>query len=342
MKSGTGYGIVVVLAVGFSAGVVRAETRAVVKTHDFGDSRGTLSIAIDGKTAVSFQYQGTGEIVDVGKLSIPAGTRAVQISGRITRTRGGRSLTSQGTDTIPIADVTPLLQTLRTEGPWPRRLTAFLQQKSQFEEKLHDMAPDLQWEMRQGATARREAIDAAVRRLGYALPAEHVQILEQFGAWQLGDSFATPAAQLQNAWDQILTLWEFPKTALTGIPGESQSLLRSSVILYTLVGDGYGAILYQPPAPGSRDANGTFYHLEEENLVEIVPLKTPEGRPLTYSEVLISWIVAEGVARYGSTGEVVLVDQGAKVPAEYTLRVNPDGAGVHFSLDWERRFGQSQ
>lgn len=339
--SGPQCGIVVALAIGIAAGGAWAETRAVVKTHDVGDSRGTLSIAIDGKAAVSFQYQGTGEIVEAGKFSIPAGARAVQISGRITRTRGGRSLTSQGTDTIPIVDVSPLLQTLRTESPWPRRLTAFLQQKSLFEEKLQDVAPDLQWEMRQGATARREAIELAVRRLGYALPAEHVQILEQFGAWRLGDSFATPAEQLQNAWDQVLTLWEFPRTALTGLPNESQALLRSSVILYTLAGDGYGAILYQPPAPGSPAANGTFYHVEEENLVDIVPLKTPEGRPLTYSEVLISWIAAEGVSRYGSTGEVVLVDPGAKVPAEYTLRVNPDGAAVHFSLDWERRFGQS-
>jgi hypothetical protein len=84
------------------------------------------------------------------------------------------------------------------------------------------------------------------------LPAEHAQVLEQFGAWRLNDSFTTPVEKLQNALEQIVSLWEFPRASIQSVPNESKALLRSSVILYTLVGDGYRAVLYQPPARSTR------------------------------------------------------------------------------------------
>lgn len=118
----------------------------------------------------TFQYRGTGEEVDAGQFEFPVTAKKIQIGGNISRTRGGRTLSSCGSATLSIVDLTPLVQTLRSQETWPQRLTLFLKQKADFDERLPEWAPDAQFEMSSGERANKAAIDLAVRRLGYALP----------------------------------------------------------------------------------------------------------------------------------------------------------------------------
>lgn len=332
--------LMVILTLVFHTGIAMAQSKASVRVHDDAEHRGSVTIAMDGKEVLAFQYRGTGEEVDAGQFEFPVTAKKIQISGNISRTRGGRTLSSRGSATLSIVDLTPLVQTLRSQETWPQRLTLFLKQKADFDERLLEWAPDAQFEMSPGERANKAAIDSAVRRLGYALPAEHAQVLEQFGAWRLNDSFTTPVDKLQNALEQIVSLWEFPRESIESLPDESKALLRSSVILHTLVGDGYRAILYQPPAAGEKKAQGTFHISDEDSLGAIRALKTPDGNAMTYSQVITSVIAVEGLSCYGSTGEAVLVDRSGEFPPAYRLQVIPDGTSLRFALYWKPQLGR--
>lgn len=332
--------LTVALTVVFHTGSAMAESKALVRTRDDAEYRGNVTVAIDGKEVLSVQYRGSGKEVDVGKIEFPVGAKKVHFNGDITRTNGRRSLKSRGSATLPIADLTPLVQTLRTDETWPKRLTQFLKQKAAVEEQLLEWAPDVRFDMSPGERADKATLASAARRLGYALPAEHVQVLEQFGAWRLNDSFTTPAEKLQNALEQMVSLWEFPQSAVQSLPDASRALLRSSVILYTLVGDGYRAILYQPPTADAKESQGMYYFSNDDSLADIRAFKTPEGKAMTYSQVMISMITSEGLSGYGSTGEVVLVVRGSEFPPVYSLQVGPDGTSLRFGLYWEPLLGR--
>ncbi len=106
--------LMVIVTLVFHTGIVMAQSNALVRVHDDAEHRGSVTIAIEGKDVLAFQYRGTGEEVDACEFEFPFNAKKIQINGHISRTRGGRTLMSRGSATLPIVDLTPLVQTLRS------------------------------------------------------------------------------------------------------------------------------------------------------------------------------------------------------------------------------------
>lgn len=339
MKVTTGALVLLTSILVFNTRFAVADARALIRIFDDPDYEGEVTISIDGRRALAFVYQGGGREVDAGTLTIPTGAKELQFAGRITREHPRRGkFKSASSVTVPVLDLTPLTRTLRTSAPWPQRLTQFMKQMEAFEEKNAERIGYAQLGMDPGERASKAAIQTATKRLGYALPAEHVQVLEQFGAFQLGDSFTTPATGLQNALEQIVKLWESPRSSVENLPAKTKQLLESSVILFTTVGDGYGAVLFRPPTENTNAGQGTFYITQQDSLVDIRPLKNRNGSYKDYAQTLMWFLATEGLSAYTSAAEAVGVDHSAAAEQVYTLGVNPDGTNLRFSMypEWDR------
>ncbi len=104
------------------------------------------------------------------------------------------------------------------------------------------------------------------------------------------------------------------------------------------MGDGYGAVLYRPPAADAAADAGTFHYTHQDDLTEIQTLKNRDGSSKNYSQTLLWFLATEGLSYYTSSGDVVGVDHSGKTPQIYELNVEPERTKLRFSLylEWSQ------
>jgi len=136
----------------------------------------------------------------------------------------------------------------------------------------------------------------------------------------------------------MLKVWETPAAALHALPEPTKKFLRSSVILFTIVGDGYGGIVYRPAEAGKTDSVPEYYEIQQDSITKPRLLKNHDGTRKSYSQAMLWLLAQEVLVRVESLRlNVCLVDQGAAGPLVYRITHETEGQNqaVRMTLDWE-------
>lgn len=114
-----------------------------------------------------------------------------------------------------------------------------------------------------GKPVPKSALDAAEKRLGFALPAGYRELLSRVGPVALGDHSVPSPENLENAERTILQRWSYGENGTPAwLTPAVHDRLQRSVILFFEEGDGVGAQLFLAPPNGTcGNSYGTvFFH----------------------------------------------------------------------------------
>ncbi len=319
---------------------VEGRNMCLVTTFDDADYQGEVRISANDQLLSTVNYRGSNADVELKDFAIPADARQMNFAGTLQYRHYRRGIQRATIDyKLQIVDLTPLTRPLReTKQTWSERMRRLAKCQSAFEDDHPDIMEEITVEFPHGDTVSQQEIATAEKRLGYKLPAEHCEMLCNFGVWQSDDSFMITPAQMNNSYDQMIQLWETPQSAMEMLPAKIKELLRNSVILYTEVGDGYSAWLYQPSPQDSVDG-ASYYWISQDEIVRPTILANRDGSKKNYSQSML-WLVANQVlSRYvASSIEVVFVDHHPGARLAYRMRPDADDQGLKFELDveWEK------
>ena len=171
--------------------------------------------------------------------------------------------------------------------------------------------------------------------MGFDLPAEHMNLLLETGQFYIdyADHFYQPRSYvnipegLNNA-DGSSGNWDHVKEVIKELPSDVVTVLESSAILYTEIGDGLSGLFYQPEGPPSCNKKEVYYWIHDHDLVSPLLLKNRDGSCKTYTEAII-WLLAQqflyinaeenGYLYYDEDTNIVLVDSSS--PSGSKLRL---------------------
>ncbi|MFM9966449.1 MAG: hypothetical protein ACKV2Q_35175 [Planctomycetaceae bacterium] len=304
---------------------------------DQTDYRGRLSLKV-GSQEVGVSLKGIGKDVRVGSLVWPESASSASVSGELNFTHYKRGpQVACGSHELPLIDLAPLTKPLRDNSlPMAERLKQFITAQQAFEAK-HKALFDGESRVLEIPDEKSPHADivAAEKRLGFVLPNEHVRLLEDFGPFLVDDSAMLPAKSLKNAFDQMLHDWETPRAKLDELPAKTQALLKTTVLLYTEVGDGYGGWLYQPPQTASD--RPSFWWIHQDDIIRPRRLTNQDGSLKNYSQALLWLLTQQVLERYEDTPEeCVFVDRSS--PGKLKYRLIPDDKPAlrgELWLDWK-------
>lgn len=200
------------------------------------------------------------------RLDLPDGTEVLTLRGRLVKSSSAlfgrkKTQTIEGHVDFRVRDASPLLDALRdTTRPVAERWRRTLEAEKAFTEAM-----DLFSVLDVGERATAAEVDAAEKRLGFALPATYRDLVTGLGPLQVGDSYVPGPDHLQTAAETVLEDWSYGEE---GIPSwmspRALERFRRAVILFVDVGDGVGGAFFLAPtnaACGDRFAS-TFFHEE--------------------------------------------------------------------------------
>lgn len=309
-----------------------------VVIHDREDYRGELSLKVGSREVAKVTLRGSEKDVTIGKFVWPEGAASASVSGELRFTHYDRGpQVTRGSQEWKVIDLAPLTKPLRDASlPIAERLKRLIAAQETFEAKhvaLVDGTSRLFEPPDKRAT--RAEVQAAEKRLGFSLPVEHVQLLEDFGTFTVEDSLMMPVELLKNAFDQMEQDWETPRERLDRLPTKTKQLLRSSVLLYTESGDGYGGWLYQPPV----EPNGkpSYFWIHQETITRQRRLTNRDGSAKNYSQALLWLLTQQVISRYGEgSDKCVFVDRSSPATLKYRLVPGHNPAfEATLYLEWE-------
>ncbi len=235
-----------------------------------------------------------------------------------------------GNQKFKILDMAPIMQTLReTSRPFGQRLLDFKKAVLAFEKHYPKSKamylPSTYFELGKGAPD--SMIKAAEQRLGFNLPTEHIDLLRKVNYFDFGDSGSEPVERINTAYNQMidpLLGWGTSEETLEEFPADLITFLKSSVILYTEVGDGLGAVIYHP----AHNDQGAYYWFHQDG--DMYLFKNRDGSCKNYTEMMIYLFANHyfshndffyhGFHRAGDNTNIVLVDR--STPKALTLNLN--------------------
>jgi hypothetical protein len=240
-------------------------------------------------------------------------------SGSRKRERG------RGSRTYRLVDLAPVVSTLRDDSrSFGQRVRAFVGATDAVKKTYPELGLSLSFEAGKGETA--ETVKAAEARLGFALPPEHVSFFREAGTLAIGDSFMMRAKRLDRAYQQIIDGWGTSAALLKqALTPSTAALLQASTILYTEVGDGYAALLYEPALPGRPSACGeqpAFHWLHQDEIDKPRLLTRGDGRTCrSYREVMTWLFMTQGLSGIEDEDHrLAFVDRSAPATLRLELR----------------------
>jgi hypothetical protein len=299
-----------------------------IRAFDDTNRKGTVTVRA-GSNACTLRF--AGETKTVGcRLPLPAGTTHIELDRDV---KYGRSR-YRGTQQIRLVDVAPLLGTLRDRTrPFGDRIRNFIAAKEDLEKSFPQFA-DAGAIVSRGDVHDRNAVTAAQKALGFELPAQHVEMITTVGALQVDDSIFEFAAP-RNAREHMVKVWETPESAMRELPDAIDRFLRETVVLFTEVGDGYGALLYRPVAE-KCGGGPAFYFVHQDGLAGTPHRITKaDGSCGDYTDAVV-WLMSRFVLeRYDGAGsEVALIDRAQ--PGGLLSELNPYGdRDMKLTVQWE-------
>lgn len=283
-------------------------TTLAIQAWDGPGHKGRVTIRA-GAAQCTLPFTGSGRTVTC-TLAVAAGTPKLVLDRDYSIVEQGQRVTVKGLQEVRIVDAGQLFASLRDRRqPFGDRARKFVESKMRLERdpvfdenkawvSLSDPQP-------------RDHVAAAERRLGFALPREHVELLTTAGTLQIDDSSFDQASTLNSAWTQMLRVWETPENELKRLPPRIRELLRSSVILFTEVGDGYGAMLYRPVSADCNGGPGYYFTHQDEMAQPPALIRNADGKCADYTDAIV-WLFSRFIVEpyEGGNGEIVVIDSG--------------------------------
>lgn len=319
-----------------------ATARAVIEYIHHERYTANLTLSIDSQPActIALQEQPTKWVTRECAIDLPASAREFVLSGEFAFTDKVRRSRARGTQRWRIVDLAPVVGPLRDASrPFGQRVRDFVRAKSALEKTHPTLADDVSVEPAAAAESA-DAIKAAESRLGFPLPPEHVSLLRDVGAMEIDDSSFMAASTLNRADRQMLTEWGTPAEAMKELSSEMMTVLRASTMLYTEVGDGLGALLYEPALPSRPSGCGrqpAYYWIHQEGTGPSPErLMRADGKTCaSYTEAVI-WLLAQQVFALWEDEEdphLVLVDRSAPTALRFLLSHRYERNIFSFDLD---------
>ncbi|GAA0716658.1 hypothetical protein [Dokdonella soli] len=180
-------------------------------------------------------------------------------------------------------------------------------------------------------------VEAAEKRLGYALPVDFVSMQEKVGAIAIGDHSLTAIGDVADAYTQMRKVWGTPEDAMQSDYSESmQKTLKASTLLFTEVGDGYGGLFYRPPPSKRCGDKGFYYWTSQEG--GSASLMNEDGSCMDFAAAfrwVLEGFLLEGYAdELSSEKRALLVDSSNPVQP-LVLRTNSNRFGIELGVRWQ-------
>jgi len=320
------------LLLAFAAASAQATT---VEIYPYLDPGATVDLAlqVNGESRCTIKIAGGAQNLYKAacRFELPAAGASIGARGTYAAAKGKSVHVEHSWRVVDFAAVGgPLSQPGK---PYGERMAAFIPAAAAFAVK--HLGATYRGAIEAGQPASQADIEAAEKRLGYALPADFVSMQRKVGALTIGDHYLTPIGSVNDADTQMRKLWGTPEEAMRESYSEARRAdLRASTLLFTEVGDGLGGLRYRP-APtkvcGSRDL---YEWVSQEGSDRV--LKNADGSCMDFAAAF-RWVL-EAFLIDGWSDEldgegVLLVDSSAAVQV-LRLRSELGADGVALDVAW--------
>ncbi len=293
-------------------------TSCIVRVYDQRDYQGQVTVRWSNAANTTFELHGTDKWLVSQPITLPVELKDIHIDGTLTweSYASGKHKSSGSTKSV-VVDFTPALQPLRSQESWGKRMGKFVKELTKLEKQYAepDASPS-QW-IKPNHSASGSEITTAERRLNFALPVEHKQLLQDYGAWSVSDSFCVAIEDIDRADKQMRSIWGSPASEFTSLSVENQKLYRESVMLFVEAGDGYGALIYHPTGSG-----GEYYWIHQDDLDRPDKLLDSRSKLRDYSSSML-WLIANQilVSYEDAFPEHIFIDRSSPIPIPYQMRI---------------------
>lgn len=307
-----------------------------VKLFDHKDYQGQVTIRWSHELSTKFELKGTDSWLTSGPIKLPAEVKEFQIDGTVAwkHYRTGAQKSS-GSSKLRFVDFTPAISPLRSQESWGKRMDKLVKELILLEKKYEDGAEMPSEWFKSNTPVARAAIDTAEQRLKFALPAEHQQLLQDFGAWRYSDSFCVSIEDIDRADKQMRSIWGSPASEFDSLSDKNKALYQASAMLFVEAGDGYGALIYHPNSSG-----GEYYWVHQDNLDDPDRLVDSQGKPRDYSSTM-RWLIANQMLMYydDAIADFTFIDRSSTTALPYQLRLDfptSKPLEVKLEVDWPK------
>ena len=294
------------------------ESICVVQLFDHPVYKGEICIRWTSDISTKFELKGTDKWLASSQITLPSEVEGFQIEGTVTwkHDRAGQQ-TSSASSTDRFVDFTPAIRPLRSQDSWGKRMEKFVQELAKLEEQQEDRYESPSELIKPNGPVLPMAIKSAEQRLKFALPNEHKQLLQDYGAWSYSSSRCLSVEELNLADKQMLSIWGSPASEFDALSEKSRTLYQASVMLFVEGGDGYGALIYH-----STSSGGDYYWIHQDNLDQPVKLVDNQNKPRDYSGAM-RWVIANQILfYYDDVFDGTFLDRSATTPITYQLRLD--------------------
>lgn len=290
----------------------------VVQLYDHPVYKGEIRIRWTSDISTKFELKGADKWLTSPQIKLPSKVVDFQIDGSLTWRHDRAGLqTATASFKDRFVDFTPAIRSLRSQESWGKRMEKFVQELIKLEEQQEDLDESPAESIKSDGPVRPDAIQSAEHRLRFALPNEHKQLMQDFGAWSYSSSRCVSAEEINSADKQMLSIWGSPASEFDSLSETSKTLYQASVMLFVEGGDGYGALIYHPISSG-----GDYYWIHQDNLDEPVKLVDNQDKPRDYSSAM-RWVIANQIlVCYDDVFEGTFIDRSSTASVPYQLRVN--------------------
>lgn len=242
-----------------------------IEPQFYGTESADISIVVDGHEQCRILREAGDDNVAKSaacRFSVSTPPSSIVVIGKYGSqdSEGGPRSTRKVKTTFDLMDFEPAASKLTTPGkPFGPRVADFIQAAKQFASQHNLQSFDLEG----SKPASHADIEKAQKRLGYALPSELASLLTTIGAIHEGDNAMTSVESIADSYTTMQRDWETEEVDLIDSysPGMLE-LLKSSTLLYTEVGDGFGGLLYRPPPTKACGDKGLYLWTTQEGGTE--------------------------------------------------------------------------
>ena len=318
-----------------------AESVCVVKLFDQTDFKGQVRVKWTSELVTTFELTGSDKWLSSGPVKLPAVVKEVQIEGSLAwkhYQEGNQK--SSGTSKDSFVDFTPAIRPLRSQESWGKRMDKLVKELVKLEKQQEDRGDSPSENIESSGPVPPAEIKVAEQRLKFALPEEHKQLLQDYGAWSYSDSYCVASAALERADKQMLAIWGSPASEFASLSATNKALYQASVMLYVEAGDGYGALIYHPTTAG-----GEYYWIHQDDLDRPAKLVDSQGKPRDYSSTM-RWLIANQILMfYEDAFFGTFIDRSSPTALPYELRLDfpapkqprqPRALEARLTVDWNK------
>jgi cell wall assembly regulator SMI1 len=213
-----------------------------------------FTIQIDGAKMCHASYTAVDDIAPdtLCNFNLKPGARLINVSGSTIAGKSKHAF-NKSWKIHDIANMTALLYAPnRTVA---QRIVAFVKANPQA----------AQYVLLESKSYSAKELDATENKLGHAIPSELREIYRQFGGFKIGDHWLHPPQELLTVNKAMRQVWGTPEKNLDQeLSGKSRDLYNRAIMVFTEVGDGMGAVAYEP-APNKSCGNSPnwFYFTQD-------------------------------------------------------------------------------